>query len=289
MKYQDFLRRLTEQFEHHVKEIVAEYNFDYGPEFEVAFCKVLRKVLAQKYGVCRGYVVSADSSTGDDIIIYDRERFPSLRFFEQDQFENKEYIPVEAVHAYIEAKYTLNIEGDKGDGQSYLKACTQVADVKKMPRESRPYGNPMPGWPRISNPMYGAVFARRVRRKKDGPILEDYREVNKAIVQAYNTRNLASVSPSPDLIVVGDGVIMMPLFRESKNDIWQNRSPFFIEGSSELIPFQVPGHAFAAGLLMLLYALDNIHLGRMPWHELINEAFKEAQEATLREFFGDDS
>jgi len=287
MKYKDYLQRLADQFESQMKEILVEHNFDYGPEFEIALCKMLRKVLPQKYGVCRGFVVAADVLAGDDIIIYDRDRFPTLRFLEQDQYENKEYIPVEAVYAYIEAKYTLNIGEGKDDGQSFLKARAQIADVKRLPRQQLPIYQTQPGWPRISNPLFCAIFARRVRIHKNDDVLTGVDTVNKAVVQLYDHMS-GGDSILPDLVVVGDSVMMTPMYKDSKTGEWTTPSPFFIEGSSALINVPTPGHAFAIGLMMLSYALDTINLGRLPWHELLNEAFSEAQKTHLKTSFGID-
>ena len=42
---------------------------------------------------------------GDVSITYDQELYPTLRFLDSDnQFAQKEQIPVEVVYAYIEAK-----------------------------------------------------------------------------------------------------------------------------------------------------------------------------------------
>ena len=94
-------------------------------------------MLPQKYGICRGFVVPADgASAGDDLIIYDSVRFPTLRLFPQESYEIKQDVPVEAVYAYIEAKHTLHITEDATDGQSLLKACSQVAAVKRIHKGS---------------------------------------------------------------------------------------------------------------------------------------------------------
>lgn len=284
MKYEDYLKGLVKQFNNQIEAIVAQYNFDLGPEFEIALCKVLRKVLPQKYGICRGFVVSEDSLAGDDIVIYDRNSFPTLRFLPQDRYEQKEYIPVEAVYAYIEAKRTLHIEGD--DNQSYAKAYSQVAEVKKLSREPvKLYGPRRVGWPNIANPMFGAVFATRVGRKKGESILADQDEVSRAIVHAMNEGILPETSPSPDLIVAGDSVVMIPYYRDEENPVYRNRSPFSVKGSF-LLNLEVHGRAFAIGVLMLLYALEFIRLGRMPWHRLINEAMQEAEQTTIEQFLG---
>ena len=45
------------------------------------------------------------NTAGDDIITYDQELYPTLRFLDSDnQYAQKEQIPVEVVYAYIEAK-----------------------------------------------------------------------------------------------------------------------------------------------------------------------------------------
>jgi len=282
LKYKDYLRRLAEYVEKQMSGILAEYNFDNGPEFEIAMCKTLRQILPKKYGICRGYVVAANVTAGDDIIIFDKERFPTLRFLNPDQYENKEYIPVEAVYAYIECKYTIHLNGDKRDGQSFLKACTQVASVKNIPREPTPnYRNLAPGWPEYVNPLFGAVFSRRVRKLKGAPLLVDAETVNNVIVVSYNQalskRKPFYPSPSPDLLVIGDDILMLPQ-DPGADKILCRRSPFFIEGSSVLIPYKAPKRAFAIGLLELLFALDTIRLGRMPWPDLINEAIVDTQK-----------
>jgi len=170
--YDDYLRRVAERFDNRFRDIGAEFNFELGVEFEITLCRVLRQVLPQRFGICRGFVVTRDGTkAGDDIIIYDRDAFPTLRIVDQDGFERKESIPVEAVYAYIEAKHTLCIEGD-GD-QSLAKACQQVRAVKSLPREPVPwisqdpyvaYPNataaPPTYWPESRNQLYGGIVAR---------------------------------------------------------------------------------------------------------------------------------
>ena len=111
MKYSGYLQRFG-QFESLFELIAARYNFDYGDEFEFALCDALRAILPERFGVCRGFIVASDGrSAGDDLIIFDRIRFPTLRLLRQDSFARKEQIPVEAVYAYIEAKHTLVLTG----------------------------------------------------------------------------------------------------------------------------------------------------------------------------------
>ena len=92
---------------------------------------LLRIILPSQFGICRGFVVAQDGErAGDDTIIFDRVRFPTLAMRGQDDFSWKEYIPIEAVFGYLEAKYTLNLDGD--DGQSLAKSTRQVAAVKPL-------------------------------------------------------------------------------------------------------------------------------------------------------------
>lgn len=168
--YNNVIKNIAQEFERSIKNIVAVYNFDYGDEFEISVCKFLRRFLPLKYGICRGFVVDKyGNSAGDDIIIYDQELYPTLRFLELDnQFAQKEQIPVEAVYAYIEAKYTLN-------SASLRKAVKQVGAVKKLcySRSAVIKGNfqndchifnnqfsKTNGWnPIITNPIYGMILS----------------------------------------------------------------------------------------------------------------------------------
>jgi hypothetical protein len=282
MKYRGYLQNLARAFEYRFEQISTRYNFDYGDEFEIALCHVLREMLPQKYGICRGFVVSVDGAfAGDDIIIYDSVRFPTLRLFPQESYEIKQDVPVEAVYAYIEAKHALHIEGDTTDGQSLLKACSQVAAVKRIYREPRlpenlhpyfksdvSYGE-RPDWPPVLNSMFGAVFARQVKRKKKGKILEPA-EATKALVGAC----LGDQKPPPDLIIAGDSNLIIPCVQTSQGPIMH--SPFYVESTTaslEVMPSK--DLAFATGICILLYALDTLQLGRMPWEEIINDGFRQ--------------
>src|SRR6266851_5063767 len=123
--YDGYLQNLNKRFEEALSEIEAHHNFEYGDEFEIALCKVFRRALPQMYGICRGYVVDADGMVaGDDIIIYDRARFPTLRALGDEDYARLEKIPIEAVYAYIEAKHTLELEGESRS--SLTKAVDQL-------------------------------------------------------------------------------------------------------------------------------------------------------------------
>jgi len=155
--YDNFVVELSRKFISRLDDIKADFNFDYGDEFEIAICEVLRSFLPTKFGICRGFVIDINGSKeGDDIIIYDQVNFPTIKSNNRNDFGRKENIPIEAVYAYIEAKHTLNKE-------SFDKSVCQIAKVKKMcPNKSkdRPLSN---------RPMY-----RNLPRqgKRDGKFAE---------------------------------------------------------------------------------------------------------------------
>lgn len=274
MAYSDFLQNINQKFQSLFSEISAEYNFDYGHEFEIALCKVLRIILPNKYGICRGFVVSKDGQiAGDDIIIYDQERFPTLRLLQDPTFAQKQKVPVEAVYAYIEAKHTLCLEGT--GGQSLAKSLSQIQNVKAIPREqvalnqithqvkisnynpaSRPY------WPKYRNPIFTAVISKQVRISEAGSVL-DADQFYKNLRDHCNI--LARTSSTTDLIIAGQDVIALP----GINKIYE--SPFFINGISDLYAVHKKEMAFGTGLTSMLYALDSIQLGNINWPTVVAE------------------
>ncbi|WP_375435034.1 DUF6602 domain-containing protein [uncultured Hymenobacter sp.] len=272
MAYIDFLENITAKVDSLVNEISAEYNFDLGPEFEIVFCRVLRFLLPSKYGICRGFIVSKDGQiAGDDIIIYDQERFPTLRLLENNRFDQKQKIPVEAVYAYIEAKHTLCIEGD--GGQSLSKAMNQAAAVKRLPRERVPFNQVTPqmsinglsikradGWPSCHNPLYTAIISRHVRLKEKGGVSEVDSFLPHLKLYCGETAYHAN---NPDLIIAGANAVVLPAVKNSF------KSPFSIEALTHLEAIKSDGQAFAVGLLSMMYAFDSIVLGTIHWPTIL--------------------
>lgn len=272
MAYLDFLKNIDDKFQALFNEISAEYNFDNGPEFEIALCKALRIILPNKYGICRGFVVSKGGKTaGDDIIIYDQERFPTLRLLQDSTFAQKQKIPIEAVYAYIEAKHTLCLEGN--GGQSLSKSTSQIKAVKEIHREQVPltqitpqvsilsYNANRPSfWPQYRNPLYTAIISRQVRIKESSQIskCDDF-------FQQFNLScHLLSKSDyTPDLIIAGSDVIAIP----SVNT--QVESPFFMPGISNLSAIKSPDQSFGSGLISMMYAFDHITLGNIHWPTIL--------------------
>jgi hypothetical protein len=303
MYYRDFVKTLSERFEAVLSEIIAVHSFDYGDEFEIAICKILRSALPANYGVCRGHVVDVNGDeAGDDVIIYDSSRFPTLRLLDKVDFSRKEWIPIEAVFAYIEAKHTVELEGT--GGPTLRHACTQVTEVKKLcqTREQVSFGalshnialpetgllaikqpikespslldlhtltfSPLKGYPPFYNPCYGTVIARQVRLRKGAPVMTVSSEVRDMLIKHAE---LVSDAP-PDLIMCGSSNLVLPGVFNEANGTVELKSPFYAPGVSEFAERTVEGLAFGIGLCHLLWALNTIQLGTMRWDKIVANA-----------------
>jgi|GEM_PF-780641 len=288
-RYKNYIKKISDRFVAELAQIQSEYNFDLGDEFEIAVCKILRHILPEKYGVCRGFVVDHNSNTaGDDIIIYEQVRFPTFGLREKNEFARKEYIPIDAVYCYIEAKHTINIVGD--DAQSFAKAREQVAQVKALCYQ-RPdvtshqitptfkLHNEVTGQvvfeelSPIRNPILSIIFARQVRDKKGGNILTDSLQIEKLLKGEHSS----NIYPRywNDLTLLGQDVAIVPQ-EKSENDIVIG-SPFFLgtEQSGFKI-LQLDGIAVGYILVSMLFALDWIQLGSIPYLMILNDAVRNS-------------
>ena len=90
MIFKNYVETVAKRFTKYLDEIAVEHNFEHGPEFEIAICKTLHRALPSKYGVCRGYLVTADDCVGNDIIIYNHERFPLLRMIDNEAISSRQ-------------------------------------------------------------------------------------------------------------------------------------------------------------------------------------------------------
>jgi hypothetical protein len=70
----------------------------------------------------------------------------------------------------------------------------------------------------------------------------------------------------PDLFVLGKDVIVLPGIGKML------MSPFFVGGKSALEVMAAEDRAFGTALVMLLWALDWIQLGVMPWQSIAADA-----------------
>ena len=266
--YDNYVREVSHRFEGALARIKAVHNFDFGDEFEVAICKTLRIMLPEKYAICRGYVVSdLGEKAGDDIIIYDRMRFPTLRALETDDYSRKEHVPIEAVYAYIEAKHSICIEGN--GGTSFQKALAQVARVKMLCDQRKSVSGQASretGWPEIRNPVVGAIIARNVRVTANTDVTDDPDDIQRRI---HNAK--AEALLFPDFCVFGKNNISIPVDPGDGQQQPFVASPFFLCNQSKMIHCTVDGVGFGVGLSFLLWALDWIQLDKMPWRAILED------------------
>jgi hypothetical protein len=279
--YDNFIVKLSERIERHFLGIQAGFNFDYGDEFEVALCKVLRLILPVKYGICRGFVVSSDGrKKGDDIIVFDQERFPTLRTLSKEEFSVKEQIPIEAVYAYIEVKHRLT-------KKSFSKSIRQIIEVKKLCSErakmglfqADPYISPDPrnthipdSMPGYRNPIFTMIFSR-YSDDLDLDGNKDESRINSFLRSGLNDwgRNKDEDDYLPELIVAGRSNFMSTAYIKDG----ENKPTVFHLGHKPVFGYQVVERkdiAFGIAFAHLMAAIDWIRLGKMPWEEIINES-----------------
>lgn len=273
MLYGGFVDDLSRRIDQKLADISAVYNFDNGDEFEIAICDVLADILPEKYGIARGFAVNKSGElAGDDILIYDRTKFPTLRMLKSNRFDRKEKIPIEAIYAYIEAKNGLNNE-------TLLKAINQVAAVKTLCSTREPFPiclgdayvrqipetvNYFGNYPLIRNPVFGMVWGRK-SLVDDGGKDDKTDQMLRASLHSF-----PKTYEIPDFIVAGPNHYLSPTgVLENGENL---PTTFFIPGISKGYQFvRRDSLSFASGLIELLAALDFIQLGRMPWADIIND------------------
>ncbi len=280
----DYITRLAKRFRKALDSIEAEHGFEYGPEFEMALCKVLGNALPDKFGIARGYAVNhLGKSVGDDIFIYERIRFPTFRGLHDADYSSKERIPVEAIYCYIEAKHTLHIDGD--DGQSLKKAVEQVKAVKALCRE--PQAVPLTdlgsgvnfsqgitvavpaGYPDYRNPFFAAIVARYVKQARGKKSLSTAEQIREAVLSRKHLLE-AKNEDLPDIMVLGDSVVALPATKISANEALVG--PFLLPGRSFYHVCELDKTAFGVGFCALMAALDWVQLDAMPWSSIVGAA-----------------
>jgi hypothetical protein len=276
--YRDFVRTLNNRFLDNLNRIQTVHNFDYGDEFEIAICEMLRTVLPPKFGVCRGHVVDRDGrQAGDDILIFDRMLFPTLRLLPDEDYSRKEWIPIEAVYAYIEAKHSLRLEKKDCKSTSMKNtlqtALQQVRTVKELcnTREPTweqligPFSKPSNKYVQ-ANRMYAGILGRRVIINNE--ITSDPKTICSVLEDAIAFNDVHM----PDLIIAGNSNIVLP-----GQKIWIQGFPFLnIENCGELgtklHQVTVPEISFGIGLCIILQAITQIVLGQVSMIDIINDS-----------------
>ncbi len=276
MLYDGWMSELACRADKRFSEIVATHNFDLGPEFEIALASFLREWLPSRVGVCRGFVIdAAGRKAGDDVIVFDRSRFPTLRGL-GDDLSRKETVPFEAVLAYIEAKHTLQIEG--AGGQSLDRAVGQIRAVRALKREPVALNQVGPnlrfdgpavkhfidgdGFPSFKNPLYAAIFARNVN-----PDSGAGDRIGERLVEIGG-----EAAQLPDAIAAGNAFAVAAV--EVSDGLAVRPS---ILGSRTTLAFaNLKSSAFGVGAAHLLWAVERIELGKLRWADMIHEVMRES-------------
>ncbi|TAJ10755.1 hypothetical protein DMA11_18550 [Marinilabiliaceae bacterium JC017] len=276
MMYDDYIKKLNEKFENRLRDISADYNFDYGDEFEIAICHILRAFLPEKYGVCRGVVVDRDGNKeGDDIVIYDKIKHPTINLYNED-YSRKENIPIEAVYAYIEAKHTITLT-------QFDKALEQVKKIKRIcsKREkvglyqSDPYigkyedkGSIVESLPKYRNPIITIILGRYSVDKNDK------KTDNPDLVQEMAYAKMANMEKShlnPEMIILGNKNAMCVGYNSNGSSI----PTLFYPDNGKVVGYQnlkLQDNSFGIFMTQLIAAIDWIKLGNIPWIKMLNEA-----------------
>lgn len=267
MLYNNYIKSIDEKYKSLLSLIKVNYNFDYGDEFEFALCHLLRALLPEKYGVCRGFIVDKESnSVGDDIIIFDQYKFPTIRLFDNKDFSIKQQIPVEAVYAYIEAKHKL-------DDLTFAKSLTQVCKVKQLIMKRQKLNlnwindhfklvgvdslkRENCNFPDYFNPPFTAIISNKCGIEHEH--LPDASSLIKVRI------NLGGYNSFPPDLLISDNIVALPAVGT------QIESPFF-NSNSEIEAF-TSNYAFGIGMSSLLYALDYIELGKIHWPSMLADS-----------------
>lgn len=281
--YKNYVKTLSDRFLANISSIEVGHNFEYGAEFEIVVCETLRAILPENFGICRGYVVDSEGNVaGDDIIIYEQSRFPTLALRTPKGYARKEFVPIEAVYCYIEVKHTLLINDDKRQSLSY--AWEQTRRVKELcskrkkvdARQIGPYSNvgeifsvsTPDKFPTFLNPVFGVILSRQVG-KQNSPLIEKPQNVNEELAKFKIPDGFG-----PDIVILGSNNVILPVIHNAEANGNDFISPFFVENLSTYYPCTTNGLAFGIGLASLMYALDWIQLGVLPWRNIILDGLK---------------
>lgn len=271
--YNDWIGQLAERFQSKFDGIRTVHNFDYGDEFEIALCEVLRSILPRRASVCRGFIVAQDGTlAGDDIIIFDSARFPALRAIGED-LSRKEQVPAEAVLAYIEAKHTLYVHGNSG--QSLEKATAQTAAVKSLTRTPLEHRHIISGldlgaqvnapktYPNIKNPWYTAIWSRK----------SDWSGLERAILP--QSLNGTDFHLRPDFIATDQGCLMPMLLKYESGATMPRMEirPFLCEGTAHVWS-DLKDISVGIAAVHLLSAMEWIVLSEVPWNRMMSSCVR---------------
>ena len=276
--YDDLAGNLSKLFFHEIEKFKVVYNFDSGDEFEIAICSILRGFLPHKYGICRGFVTDYKGNTaGDDIIIFDQLLFPKLGLRFDYEFSRKEFIPIEAVLVYIEAKKTLNFKDDSKT--EYEKALSQIFKVKTLINNRAPvafqeteilkYDEKIipfsDTYPRIRNSAVVGVFASNINVGFK-VILKD--EIAKEFSLNYEHFDVNKIA---DFLILGKDNLSLPVFNNFSEGV-DRHSYFSIKNDRYQTILKTEffeDRAFGLGILQILGLLPRLLLKPIPTDQII--------------------
>lgn len=290
--YRGFIETLATRFDANVSYIQAMYNFDYGDEFEVAVCQTLAAILPGRFGVCRGHVVNANGDqAGDDILVFDRFLFPTLRLLPVQDFSRKQWVPIEAVYAYIEAKHTLVVNGGEKEGGSLLHACNQVSAVKQLLNTRAPVpineiirhvqlNGADIRWPedmpKLRNPAYAMILSRFVKADAKSDRLTDPIAISK-VLGDFKFPDVYA----PECIVAGDSIVALPGAIPKPGQIHAHL--FYSKNSTASIPMITTGVSFGVAVCVLMTVLEMMQLGSLPWRQVLEDALLPERQPCYKE------
>ncbi|MDS4022821.1 MAG: hypothetical protein RKR03_20285 [Candidatus Competibacter sp.] len=285
--YGNYLRRIADRWQGELASIMAGYNFDLGDEFEIVVCRLLRAFLPSRYGVCRGHAIDRDGkkSQGDDVIVFDKLRYPTIGLRDECDFSRKEFVPVEAVYGYLEAKSTIILDDQKcphASSQLLAHACKQAVDFREFceRRQSVSYNNgpPVP-WIRSdrADPVFTAVISNGVKETATSELIANGPEV----CEILNEKNRA-LTPIPDLVLLGSTAVGLPSRTPNVDQMdlisIANSIPhtgkiapvagmlcYFASEGDTIAWFAPEVHPLAFGCMALTAAINYIHLPPFPY------------------------
>lgn len=284
--YKLLVDQYSNDIESALNKIIAQHNFDNGDELEIALGKILLQILPDKYGVCRGCAINGTGATtdSDDIIIFDKMLFPTLRSLEDGDLSIKEQVPIEAIYMYIECKSSIELGTHKNN---FIKAINQVTNFKEFvdKREHMPIWqqDPYIPWnpsqrqpihismPPYRNPPCGIIFTKKITF--NGKDISDQNEINQILLESVLEVETGRAY-LPDLIIAGKSNIFRPALKIEGID--QPGPTWFMHKDirSGYLCTDVENKAFGIGVIYIIALLNMMKLHTMPWAEMIKEAIK---------------
>lgn len=169
------------------------------------------------------------------------------------------------------------------NNDSYLKAIKQTQEVKKLcnrrPKidlgKIDPYTPPIEckpvlEYPNYRNPIFTAIFARKVKNNSN-PSNEEKKIFLNSLKPTFQEKN------NPDLIIAGNSNLLIPSIEYSfQFDEYKGRVTTFLLEDSKYNYLSVSKNdiAYGAGFLCLMSAISWIRLGFFPYHKVLNDALK---------------